>query len=57
MLHTLPVCFAGSLAPFHHRKKRRAINLKLSIGPLESVIAGILILAMPRLLNYIVELT
>ena len=30
------------------------MNLTLIIGPLVSVIAGILILAIPRLLNYIV---
>jgi hypothetical protein len=30
------------------------MNLSLSIGPLVSLIAGILILAMPKLLNYIV---
>lgn len=32
------------------------MNLHLSIGPLMSLIAGILILAMPRLLNYIVAI-
>ena len=30
------------------------MNLHLSIGPLVSLVAGVLILAMPRLLNYIV---
>jgi len=30
------------------------MNINLSIGPLMSLIAGILILVMPRLLNYIV---
>jgi len=30
------------------------MNLNLSIGPLVALIAGILILIMPRLLNYIV---
>jgi hypothetical protein len=30
------------------------MNLTMSIGPLISLIAGILILVMPRLLNYIV---
>ncbi len=30
------------------------MNLSLSIGPLVSLIAGILILAMPKLLNYLV---
>ena len=32
------------------------MNLHLSIGPLMSLIAGVLILAMPRLLNYIVAI-
>ena len=30
------------------------MNLNLSIGPLMALVAGILILVMPRLLNYIV---
>ncbi len=32
------------------------MNLTLSLGPLVSLIAGILILVVPRLLNYIVAL-
>ena len=32
------------------------MNLHLTIGPLIALIAGILILVMPRLLNYIVAL-
>ena len=32
------------------------MNINLSIGPLFSLLAGILILAMPRLLNYIVAI-
>jgi len=32
------------------------MSLNLSIGPLVSLIAGILILLMPRLLNYIVAI-
>ena len=32
------------------------MNLTLSLGPLVSLIAGILILVIPRLLNYIVAL-
>jgi hypothetical protein len=32
------------------------MNLHLGIGPLASLIAGILILAVPRLLSYIVAL-
>jgi hypothetical protein len=36
--------------------KDNAMNLSISIGPLVSLIAGILILIMPRLLNYIVAI-
>jgi len=32
------------------------MNITLSLGPLVSLIAGILILVVPRLLNYIVAL-
>ncbi|MBL0143015.1 MAG: DUF3096 domain-containing protein [Betaproteobacteria bacterium] len=32
------------------------MNMTLAIGPLVSLIAGILILAVPRLLNYIVAI-
>lgn len=32
------------------------MNLTLSIGPLVSLLAGILILVMPKLLNYIVAI-
>lgn len=32
------------------------MNLNLSIGPLAALIAGILILLIPRLLNYIVAI-
>ncbi|MEO9162151.1 MAG: DUF3096 domain-containing protein [Casimicrobiaceae bacterium] len=32
------------------------MNMTLSIGPLVSLIAGVLILIVPRLLNYIVAL-
>ena len=32
------------------------MNLTLSLGPLVSLLAGILILVMPRLLNYIVAI-
>ena len=36
--------------------KEIPMNLTMSIGPLISLIAGILILIMPRLLNYIVAI-
>jgi hypothetical protein len=32
------------------------MNLHLTLGPVVSLIAGILILAMPKLLNYIIAL-
>lgn len=41
--------------PTAHRK-RPLVNLQLSIGPLVALIAGILILIVPRMLNYIVAL-
>jgi hypothetical protein len=37
-------------------RKDASMNLHLAIGPLVSLLAGILILIMPRLLNYIVAL-
>jgi Protein of unknown function (DUF3096) len=41
-----------------HTRKLEALTmtLTLSVGPLIALIAGILILVMPRLLNYIVAL-
>ena len=35
-------------------KKDTAMNITLSLGPLISLLAGVLILIVPRLLNYIV---
>ncbi|MCW5669036.1 MAG: DUF3096 domain-containing protein [Hydrogenophaga sp.] len=32
------------------------MNINLSVGPLVALIAGILILVMPRMLNYIVAI-
>jgi len=32
------------------------MNIHLSIGPLISLVAGVLILIMPRLLNYIIAI-
>jgi hypothetical protein len=37
-------------------KKENSMNLHLTIGPLIALIAGILILVMPRLLNFIVAI-
>jgi hypothetical protein len=39
-----------------HPPKEPSMNITLSLGPLVALIAGILILVMPRLLNYIVAL-
>jgi hypothetical protein len=50
-----------AIAPSHSRlhpfcPKGVAMNVTLSLGPLISLIAGILILIVPSLLNYIVAL-
>jgi preprotein translocase subunit Sec61beta len=37
-------------------ERERVMNMHLSIGPLVALIAGILILIMPRMLNYIVAI-
>jgi hypothetical protein len=37
-------------------KKEMGMNITLSVGPLIALIAGILILVVPRLLNFIVAL-
>jgi type IV secretory pathway VirB3-like protein len=38
----------------HRRAQRSIMNITLSLAPLVSLAAGILILVVPRLLNYIV---
>lgn len=40
--------------PTSNKEVTMNVNLSLNIGPLLSLIAGILILIVPRLLNYIV---
>ena len=62
----LPFCSAGGVQLIAHKPLSRfnsrpdvigiPMNLNLTIGPLVSLIAGILILIMPRLLNYIVAI-
>ena len=37
-------------------EENKPMNVHLSLGPLVSLLAGILILAVPRLLNYIVAI-
>ena len=39
-----------------HRPQESVVHVNLSLAPLVALIAGILILVMPRLLNYIVAL-
>jgi hypothetical protein len=41
---------------WHHLHKAVLMNLFVSIGPVIALIAGILILIIPRLLNYIVAI-
>jgi uncharacterized membrane protein YphA (DoxX/SURF4 family) len=45
---------AGTETTSH--RKGRPMNINLTLAPLMSLIAGILILTMPRLLNYIVAI-
>jgi hypothetical protein len=50
---------AGAVAaawPPLRSSREVSMNLHLTIGPIVSLIAGILILVMPRLLNYIVAI-
>jgi hypothetical protein len=47
-------CVETCPTPLHDRKGGCAMNINLAIGPLVALIAGILILVVPRLLNYIV---
>ena len=43
------------MGEFHFlRTKEPVMNITLSLGPLVSLLAGVLILIVPRLLNYIV---
>jgi hypothetical protein len=46
--------FPDRASPLPSIAKEITMNLNVSIGPLVSLIAGILILVMPKLLNYIV---
>jgi hypothetical protein len=39
-----------------HQRQETAMHLNLSLTPIVSLIAGILILIMPKLLNYIIAL-
>jgi len=50
----MPLC--QQAAGIHSPQQGNPMNLHLSIGPVVSLIAGILILIMPRLLNFIVAI-
>ena len=43
-------------ADFSNNSKEARMNMTLSLAPIVSLIAGILILVVPRLLNYIVAI-
>ena len=43
-----------SKKPHFLYRKRTLMNITLSLGPLVSLLAGVLILIVPRMLNYIV---
>jgi hypothetical protein len=52
-------CAQTARGPSSHigaRHRKAPMNLTLSIAPLVSLLAGILILVVPRLLNYIVAI-
>jgi hypothetical protein len=49
-------CTTDGVAPREPHSKGCTMNLAVSIGPIVSLVAGILILLIPRLLNYIVAL-
>jgi hypothetical protein len=53
-LSRLAGCFLNRISRVTHYGV--VMNVTLSLGPLVALIAGILILIMPRLLNYIVAL-
>jgi hypothetical protein len=46
----------GFLISISAKKEKCTMNLNLSIGPLVALIAGVLILFVPRMLNYIVAI-
>jgi hypothetical protein len=46
----------GFLVSISTKKEECTMNLNLSIGPLVALIAGVLILFVPRMLNYIVAI-
>lgn len=61
LLHTLPGCgvvysFQADVVSVTLYDEETTMNMTLSIAPLVSLIAGILILVVPRLLNYIVAI-
>jgi hypothetical protein len=57
-LALLAICRTANAGVAYDRKQitENEMNITLSAGPLAALIAGILILIVPRLLNYIVAL-
>ena len=47
---------SASFHPDKEQLKKISMNIHITIGPLLALIAGILILLMPRLLNFIVAI-
>jgi threonine/homoserine efflux transporter RhtA len=56
MQSAAPFAMDSSVAPRFRGEPESRMNMTLSIAPLISLIAGILILVVPRLLNYIVAI-
>jgi hypothetical protein len=50
------ICPEGTPRVVPHQRGLPVMNMSLSLAPLIALIAGILILIMPRLLNYIVAI-
>jgi len=53
---TVAVTAANANSHFTNHQQESTMNMTLTAGPLISLIAGILILVMPKLLNYIVAI-
>jgi hypothetical protein len=54
--HSIDIADLRHGCPTIALKRKIGMNITLGVGPLIALIAGILILVMPRLLNYIVAL-
>lgn len=51
-----PVFRRCSVHPVGAEKRRLLLNVQLGLAPIISLLAGILILVMPKLLNYIIAI-